>query len=134
MRIALPGVVLLALLSCIEPAAGPGGGGEAWPGYEHQTGSWHRGDHTGTVGLPYHSSLTAHCTAGRWYFKGVRVTTGQLPPGLRIDHEGSITGVPEQEGTWHCSIAVTELSCDCGMMQQYLPNGITLTEGFFIVR
>lgn len=136
MRISILALLLGTLVSCgLEQSSQiQMENAHAWPSYEHQTASWHQGDHVGTVGLPYHSSLTAHCPAGRWYYDGVRVATGQLPPGLTIGGDGSISGVPEQEGIWHCTITVSGLRCDCGTMQKYLGNGFTMTEGFCFTR
>ena len=129
------GFISMMFISCELMKGNPQsqGGGESLPSYEHQTGSWHRGDHTCTVGFRYHSSLLGHCTMGKWYFDRIRVATGQLPPGLNIESDGTISGVPEQEGTWHCTIVLSALRCDCGTMQQY-QGEYTMWEGFYIVR
>lgn len=66
----------------------------------------------GYVGLPFNESPKARCIGGQWYFTyPVRIETGALPPGLQMNEQGYITGVPERAGTWYFKVTWEGITC-----------------------
>ena len=46
-----------------------------------------------------------------WTFGWVSIESGQLPPGLSMDSDGNISGVPQRAGTWHLRVQFHSLKC-----------------------
>jgi hypothetical protein len=66
----------------------------------------------GYVGLPFNEFPKARCIGGTWNFTyPVRIETGALPPGLHMDEQGRITGVPERAGAWYLRVAWDGITC-----------------------
>lgn len=59
---------------------------------------------TGTAGLSYHSAPAATGGQAPYAF----TAEGQMPPGLRLDPGGALTGVPTMAGFWPLSIRVVD--------------------------
>ena len=67
------------------------------------------------VGIPVTWETFAGCRGGRWSYRSVEISSGALPPGLRIgvDSKGetAIVGVPERAGTWHLQMRFDGVTC-----------------------
>lgn len=80
------------------------------------------------VGWQFTTSPLAKCIPGPWSLSSVAVVWGSLPPGLWIDGNHSITGVPREQGTWHFTLEFRGVRCNnanYGDRIQYL----TITTG-----
>lgn len=59
----------------------------------------------GMVGFEYNQVLRAKgMTSGAVW----KITKGNLPPGLEINRNGEINGIPEQEGEWSFTVSLTD--------------------------
>jgi hypothetical protein len=67
------------------------------------------------VGLPVDWTTWANCAGGDWNFSYVEISSGALPPGLRIGNNAkgqtAIVGVPERAGTWHLQVRFNNVTC-----------------------
>jgi hypothetical protein len=59
----------------------------------------------GTLGFAYAETLFA---SGGWPPYHWEVTTGMFPSGVTFDSDGILSGVPESEGTFDCTVRVTD--------------------------
>lgn len=99
-----------------------------WERDERGRGYWdysNTGRTYGTVGLPFLETPSAGCPNSTWFFPtAVRVATGRLAPGLQLQANGTVSGVPTMAGSYSMTIAYDSLVC-AGM--QYGPGTIALT-------
>ncbi|MBI2900106.1 MAG: putative Ig domain-containing protein [Planctomycetes bacterium] len=96
---------------------------------------------TATVGLPFEGKLvvTYCCAETRsrctWSSSGTSISTGKLPPGLRLDAKsGTISGVPEVAGDYSCTIRTSGLRCTCGWLEKTRMEGHPPGENLEVVR
>lgn len=65
----------------------------------------------GTVGIPYQAAVYVNCVGGGWY-ANASVETGQLPPGLSMSSDGTISGVPTLAGDWNFTVRFAGMMCN----------------------
>lgn len=75
------------------------------PAYLLQGGSLY-----GAVGLPFQARPIADCREGNWSARA-ELATGALPPGLTLNSDDTITGVPTMAGDWYFSVRYVDVVC-----------------------
>ncbi|MBI5488385.1 MAG: pyroglutamyl-peptidase I [Deltaproteobacteria bacterium] len=81
----------------------------------------------GRVQVAYAAQLEASGASGTVTWE---VTSGGLPPGLDLDVEGAISGLPERSGTYDFEVTVHEATAsDVGMLSIAVPK-VLLMSGF----
>lgn len=75
------------------------------PAYLYRGGPAH-----GAVGLPFYGRPIADCRGGTWSAVAA-LATGALPPGLTLNSDDTITGVPTMAGDWYFSVRFTNIVC-----------------------
>ncbi len=106
---------------------GPGWYGEI--GYDCYDASYCAGNLKAFVGLPVEWNVKAHCAGGSWYMERTEIATGSLPPGLYINDDDQIVGVPERAGNWHLRIRIVGFECGGNYWDELTHDLHITTEG-----
>jgi hypothetical protein len=56
-----------------------------------------------TVGIRYDVPLTSNCGGDAWFLQ-----TGTLPPGIGLEEDGELAGIPTLAGTYTFTVAVVD--------------------------
>ncbi|HSP99523.1 MAG TPA: putative Ig domain-containing protein [Candidatus Dormibacteraeota bacterium] len=56
-----------------------------------------------TVGIRYDVPLTSNCGGDAWFLQ-----TGTLPPGIGLEEDGDLAGIPTLAGTYTFTVAVVD--------------------------
>lgn len=56
-----------------------------------------------TVGIRYDVPLTSNCGGDAWFLQ-----TGSLPPGIGLEEDGDLAGIPTLAGTYTFTVAVVD--------------------------
>jgi hypothetical protein len=67
-----------------------------------------------TVGIRYNVPLTSNCGGDAWF-----IQTGSLPPGIGLEDDGDLAGIPTLAGTYTFTVGVLDI-----------PSGATAYKGF----
>jgi len=68
--------------------------------------------------------MTAACMPSHnWWWSSMNITSGTLPPGMKMDDKGVISGIPTERGHWIVDIGVSGIACaDAGPLPGYWQN------------
>lgn len=107
-------LLLIALAACAtgkSTSGGEGGAATFKVFYPDQP----PGGFKAKVGKRFSVKPVATCTYengrdARWKMTGARITTGELPEGVRIE-DGTISGTPKAAGTWTVEVTFSGVSC-----------------------
>lgn len=61
----------------------------------------------GSVGTPYFAELTSECGGDLWFLQ-----TGQLPPGIGLQDNGDLEGLPTTAGTFTFVVGVFDFGSE----------------------
>lgn len=107
----LPRGLLVALAAAVFAAGGIAGGGGC-SDCDLRVSTRMLPD--ATVGVRYNVPLTSNCGGDAWFLQ-----TGTLPPGIGLEDDGDLAGIPTTAGTFTFTVGVFDY-----------PSGATAFKGF----
>lgn len=115
-------IAMGALAFCFVTASGYAGITEQYgwnykpviyDGMDGHEGSVEGVDIDGEVGYPlFVKGATANCEPTHEWNGSAEVILGALPPGLTLQDNFDITGIPTERGHWIVSIKLSDIQCD----------------------
>jgi hypothetical protein len=113
-RVVALGVAALSLLGACAHR-GQDAGGMGTPGWSIRYPDAEATSKAAHVGKRFYAKPAGACFyenghEARWTSGGVRVASGELPPGLTLE-DGVIGGVPKSAGTFNAKIEFSDVNC-----------------------